>query len=664
MKGILEVVRQGRPGVVAFLALVLLGGVTAARAGVRSVGLQGEGTFASVVVPGGDHYVSPGGDDAAEGSAQKPWKTIARALKAAGPGVTINVRGGVYNEELKLDENGGAGGAPFTLQSAEGERAVLDGQFKMKTGIEIRTPYVAIRGLRVRNYRQNGMFVRGPKAHHVLIERNVIHNISDSSQGEGEPSRGIWLIAVSDCTIRRNTIYYVMGNKECMGVLFDVRSSDKVPIHNTVIERNLFYWLDKSGVRIVDNSHPGRCHVLADPAYIRGNICVHNAYLGIEVNYMNTDTGGQVLSTGGPLGEQTGAPIYTEDNFVGWCSEFGLNPKQSAYGVSRHNTVYATEHIGYLQSGYPSYHMRIEGNLLVDNIIGTFVGTVGEDNQFIGNYYRQPAGWPGFFGDRTDGWGTMWTDIDELRKKSALRGVEARGMLDNESSLFRAPGKGDFRLIAGCPAAGTAPDGEDFGARESVLSGVGASGKWGLGNIPLLPEVRGMRVVGFSSEDRDPCSIDADEHYPSRSKEVDARKAAAGSAAHLVDGAHSNSWRPAKGQTTGWVAIDLPGDEPIPLGAFMINVSHNGRRCACSPREMKLYGRLSEKDVWQEIGTYSRYSREEGRVFPIWPIYPEFSARGAPVARQLKLEVLSNHGMPGVVEIGEFRLYKAAVPIE
>ena len=67
-------------------------------------------------------------------------------------------------------------------------------------------------------------------------------------------------------------------------------------------------------------------------------------------------------------------------NFVGWCGSFGINPKQMENGITRHNTIYRTCGIGYYQSGKPSKGSRIEGNLIVDNPVGSVVHTVGEDH--------------------------------------------------------------------------------------------------------------------------------------------------------------------------------------------------------------------------------------------------------------------------------------------
>jgi hypothetical protein len=172
----------------------------------------------------------------------------------------------------------------------------------------------------------------------------------------------------------------------------------------------------------------------------------------------------------------------------------------------------------------------------------------------------------------------------------------------------------------------------------------------------VLPEVTGMRVVEFSGEDPGPCPLDPDAHYSFRHREL-AERVKPGAARHLVDGYLATAWRPGQGRTSGWVVFELPGEEPVPLGAFTIDVTHNRyqRQDMCHPREMKLYVRRSSDAQWQDAGSYTRYSRGAGRIFPIL---------SSPEARQVKLEVLSNHGHPETVEIGEFKLYRAAAPIE
>jgi hypothetical protein len=71
-------------------------------------------------------HVDPKGDDANDGSAAKPWKTIAAAAKKLKPGATLYLHGGVYYESVALTV-AGTPDAPITIRSAPGELAILDG---------------------------------------------------------------------------------------------------------------------------------------------------------------------------------------------------------------------------------------------------------------------------------------------------------------------------------------------------------------------------------------------------------------------------------------------------------------------------------------------------------------------------------------------------------
>lgn len=66
------------------------------------------------------------GDDAAEGSAAKPWRSIAASLPKLRPGDTLVLRGGTYYEHLTL-KLAGDPGKPITIRSHPGELAVIDG---------------------------------------------------------------------------------------------------------------------------------------------------------------------------------------------------------------------------------------------------------------------------------------------------------------------------------------------------------------------------------------------------------------------------------------------------------------------------------------------------------------------------------------------------------
>jgi hypothetical protein len=66
------------------------------------------------------------GDDANDGTARAPWKTLDHALRRLKPGDTLYLRGGTYHEKVILRRSGTAE-APITIASHPGELAIIDG---------------------------------------------------------------------------------------------------------------------------------------------------------------------------------------------------------------------------------------------------------------------------------------------------------------------------------------------------------------------------------------------------------------------------------------------------------------------------------------------------------------------------------------------------------
>ncbi len=66
------------------------------------------------------------GDDANDGSEQKPWRTIQHAVRQLQPGETLVVRGGTYHEHVAGTASGTAE-KPVTIRGYPGELVVLDG---------------------------------------------------------------------------------------------------------------------------------------------------------------------------------------------------------------------------------------------------------------------------------------------------------------------------------------------------------------------------------------------------------------------------------------------------------------------------------------------------------------------------------------------------------
>jgi hypothetical protein len=72
------------------------------------------------------YFVAPGGDDAAAGTIDQPWRTINAALAKLAAGDTLYLRGGTYFENVYCAVAGDMG-RPITIRSYPGELAVIDG---------------------------------------------------------------------------------------------------------------------------------------------------------------------------------------------------------------------------------------------------------------------------------------------------------------------------------------------------------------------------------------------------------------------------------------------------------------------------------------------------------------------------------------------------------
>jgi hypothetical protein len=76
-----------------------------------------------------NYYVATSGSNSNNGSSGAPWATIAYAVTKAGPGITINVASGTYNEteEIAITTGGSASGGYFILKSTTPGGAIING---------------------------------------------------------------------------------------------------------------------------------------------------------------------------------------------------------------------------------------------------------------------------------------------------------------------------------------------------------------------------------------------------------------------------------------------------------------------------------------------------------------------------------------------------------
>jgi hypothetical protein len=151
--------------------------------------------------PNTSYYVANAGNDSNPGTKSAPWKTIQHAADTVHAGSTVYVRGGTYEELVRINVSGNASDGFITFRSYPGETAVLDaGHFTPKDRQGVVTiqnqSYVRIEGFEIRNFRTAehhltpmGINVIGSGSHIELLKNNV-HDIQQTFPGRDKPGSG------------------------------------------------------------------------------------------------------------------------------------------------------------------------------------------------------------------------------------------------------------------------------------------------------------------------------------------------------------------------------------------------------------------------------------------------------------------------------------------
>lgn len=124
---------------------------------------------ASVLPAGGSFVVSVEGHDNNPGTLQRPWRSLARAARGAGPGDTVFVRRGTYEAPVVLTRSG-APGRPIVFRNFPGETPLITARGETRFGIVLdRVRFVHIRGFEVGEIR-----TPHPRAREILHEQGAI----------------------------------------------------------------------------------------------------------------------------------------------------------------------------------------------------------------------------------------------------------------------------------------------------------------------------------------------------------------------------------------------------------------------------------------------------------------------------------------------------------
>ena len=109
---------------------------------VLGVSLHRRSNDAAEDSAGRHYYVSVQGDDANDGSASRPLRTISAAAQVAQPGDVITVHEGVYRERINPPRGGTSEAERIVYQAAPGEKVVIKGSEVVKGWEKVRARHL------------------------------------------------------------------------------------------------------------------------------------------------------------------------------------------------------------------------------------------------------------------------------------------------------------------------------------------------------------------------------------------------------------------------------------------------------------------------------------------------------------------------------------------
>jgi hypothetical protein len=278
------------------------------------------------------YYVSTTGNNANDGrSTGTAWRNVQYGVNHVQAGDTINVLGGVYNENVNIPASGSASAGYITLQASAGQVPILDG-----TGLTIpggqygminiaSQSYVIVRGLEIRNYKSTsrtkvpvGIYITGAGSNLQLLN-NHVHDIVTTATGCNANALGVAIYgdqapaSLNNLTISGNELDHLKtgcsesmtlnGNVDTFTVTNNlIHDNNNIGIdvigyegtspnaaydraRNGTVSQNSVYNISSNG----NPSYPKNCWC-SDGIYVDGgtNIVVernliHNVDLGIEI---------------------------------------------------------------------------------------------------------------------------------------------------------------------------------------------------------------------------------------------------------------------------------------------------------------------------------------------------------------------------------------------
>lgn len=250
--------------------------------------------------PAPTFYVAPNGSDSNPGTIEQPWKTLNHALRQMDPGEVLNVREGLYSENVHVSASQitpGTAESPITIKAHPGETPEIRGlfwltnpsywkiqnlEFTWNNGNSSSDHMVKLRGgtgweltgSRLSGARSFAALLVGMEAKNFKVSGNVVHDTY--------PSNGLnqdHLIYVDNGSgngvIERNLLYNALngrGVKLGPGSLSSPGTDNITVRYNTIVNTT-----GPSNVQFSGNSSNNvvERNIMVDPQSQRANVTVY-----------------------------------------------------------------------------------------------------------------------------------------------------------------------------------------------------------------------------------------------------------------------------------------------------------------------------------------------------------------------------------------------------
>jgi hypothetical protein len=212
-----------------------------------------------------NYYVSPTGNDSASGTKTAPFKTLARAAKAAvKPGTTVWVAPGTYAGGIKTTASGTASARIYWVSTTKwGAKIVPPSSSVNNTAFDTRGSYINVVGFDVDGTNSgsgtkwlHGIYVGGSYA---VVQENHVHHIAKSvtctSAGGSAIGVDSYYHGVMNDIIS-NTVNDIgpSGCKYIQGIYVSTSGSVKNNLVYRVGEAAIHLWHDANHVTITNNT--------------------------------------------------------------------------------------------------------------------------------------------------------------------------------------------------------------------------------------------------------------------------------------------------------------------------------------------------------------------------------------------------------------------------